>query len=130
VPDSEVNGLFDHLVDTQQKRRWHGHSKLPLGICQMSVVGEFEGNMLSLNDICVCEKARTMEFKISNLCDRPEFFDAVADRMWRAWWQPKGHSLSQVFGGLTNMLKDGNPFPFGLFAHKRSRGSRAATIQA
>jgi GNAT superfamily N-acetyltransferase len=38
--------------------------------------------------------------------------------MWRAWWQPKGHSLSQVSAGLTNMLKDGNQFPFGLVAHK------------
>jgi hypothetical protein len=54
----------------------------------------------------------------SNLCDRPEFFDPVADRMWRAWWQPKGHSFSQVSVSLRTMLKDRKPIPFGLVAHK------------
>ena len=59
-----------------------------------------------------------MEFTVSNLCDRPEFFDPVADRMWRAWWQPKGHSFSQVSVSLRTMLKDRKPIPFGLVAHK------------
>ena len=59
-----------------------------------------------------------MEFTVSNICDRPEFFDAIADRMWRAWWQPKGHSLSQVSANLRNMLRDYKPIPFGLVAHK------------
>lgn len=40
---------------------------------------------------------------ISNLSDRPEFFDSVADRIWRAWWQPHGVPLAYI----TERMKEG-----------------------
>ncbi|MGB3867715.1 MAG: GNAT family N-acetyltransferase, partial [Xanthobacteraceae bacterium] len=45
----------------------------------------------------------TAGITISNLADRPEFFDSVADRIWRAWWQPHGVPLAYI----TARLKDG-----------------------
>ena len=32
-------------------------------------------------------------FTISDLRQRPEFFDPVAERIWRAWWKVYGHPL-------------------------------------
>ncbi|HVV42063.1 MAG TPA: GNAT family N-acetyltransferase [Nitrobacter sp.] len=33
---------------------------------------------------------------ISNLRDRPEFTASVADRIWRAWWEPHGVPLDYI----------------------------------
>ena len=33
---------------------------------------------------------------ISNLRDRPEFIASVADRIWRAWWEPHGVPLAYI----------------------------------
>ena len=35
-----------------------------------------------------------MPFTISDLRQCPEFFDTVAERIWRAWWEPDGHPLA------------------------------------
>ncbi len=44
---------------------------------------------------------------ISNLSDRPEFFDSVADRIWRAWWQPYGVPLAYITARVTEGLASG-----------------------
>ena len=53
--------------------------------------------------------------QIFNLRERPEFFDAVADRVWRAWWEPSGHPYSKVSNGLLDMMK-GDPITFAVVA--------------
>lgn len=44
---------------------------------------------------------------ISNLSDRPEFFDSVADRIWRAWWKPHGVPLAYITARMTEGLASG-----------------------
>jgi N-acetylglutamate synthase-like GNAT family acetyltransferase len=55
-------------------------------------------------------------FTISDLRQRPEFFDDVADRIWRAWWKADGHPLGYISGRLRENL-DAEPIPFALVAH-------------
>ncbi len=57
-----------------------------------------------------------MAFIISDLRQRPEFFDTVADRIWRAWWEPEGHPLASISGRLRENMSDA-PIPFALVAH-------------
>ena len=53
---------------------------------------------------------------ISDLRQRPEFFDVVADRIWRAWWEPNGFPLEHITGGLAENMQD-TPIPLALVAH-------------
>lgn len=53
---------------------------------------------------------------ISDLRQRPEFFDTVADRIWRAWWQPNGVPLDYIVGRLQENLVAG-PIPRAFVAH-------------
>jgi predicted N-acetyltransferase YhbS len=53
--------------------------------------------------------------QITDLRECPEFFDIVADRVWRAWWRPNGHPLEKVSTGLREMMK-GERIPFALVA--------------
>ena len=55
-------------------------------------------------------------FSISDLRQRPEFFDIVADRIWRAWWKDSGHPLEYITGRLGENLAAG-PIPIALVAH-------------
>ena len=57
-----------------------------------------------------------MPFTISDLRQRPEFFDDVADRIWRAWWKADGHPLDYISGRLRENL-NAAPIPFALVAH-------------
>ena len=57
-----------------------------------------------------------MPFTISDLRQRPEFFDAVADRIWQAWWKPNGHPLDEVAGRLRENIND-TPIPFAVVAY-------------
>lgn len=41
---------------------------------------------------------------ISDLQQKPEFFDLVADRIWRAWWQPHGVPLDYITTRLRENL--------------------------
>jgi hypothetical protein len=41
-----------------------------------------------------------LAFTISELRQRPEFFDSVADRIWQAWWKAYGHPLEYISGRL------------------------------
>ena len=45
-------------------------------------------------------------FIISDLRQCPAFFDTVADRIWRAWWEPGGYPLA--FTNPFLLDRDGN----------------------
>jgi GNAT superfamily N-acetyltransferase len=57
-----------------------------------------------------------LAFTISDLRQRPEFFDSVTDRIWQAWWEPSGHPLAYIRGRLEENLQD-TPTPLALVAH-------------
>jgi GNAT superfamily N-acetyltransferase len=56
-------------------------------------------------------------FVVSDLRERPEFTEAVADRVWRAWWQEKGYPLDYIKGRVAESL-DGTAVPFAVVAHE------------
>jgi GNAT superfamily N-acetyltransferase len=55
-------------------------------------------------------------FTISDLRQRPEFFDTVADRIWQAWWKADGHPLDYISGRLRENMR-ATPIPLALVAH-------------
>lgn len=57
-----------------------------------------------------------LPFTISDLRQRPAFFDTVADRIWQAWWKPDQHPLDLIAGRLRENLTD-TPIPLALVAH-------------
>jgi N-acetylglutamate synthase-like GNAT family acetyltransferase len=57
-----------------------------------------------------------LAFVISDLRQCPEFFDSVADRIWRAWWKADGHPLEYISGRLRENL-NAAAIPFALVAH-------------
>jgi GNAT superfamily N-acetyltransferase len=57
-----------------------------------------------------------LPFIISDLRQRPEFFDIVADRVWRAWWKEIGYPLDYITGRLQENL-NAEPLPIALVAH-------------
>jgi GNAT superfamily N-acetyltransferase len=65
---------------------------------------------------CPNGKSMSIVFTISDLRQRPEFFDPVADRIWRAWWEPNGHPLVYIRGRLEENMQD-TPIPLALVAH-------------
>jgi GNAT superfamily N-acetyltransferase len=60
--------------------------------------------------------ASTISFAISDLRQRPEFFDTVADRIWRASWKGNGYPLDYISGRLCENL-NAEPLPIALVAH-------------
>jgi N-acetylglutamate synthase-like GNAT family acetyltransferase len=60
----------------------------------------------------------SLEFAISDLRQRPEFLETVADRIWQAWWRQSGHSLGLISDRLRNENLNANPIPFALIAHE------------
>jgi GNAT superfamily N-acetyltransferase len=60
--------------------------------------------------------ASTISFAISDLRERPEFFDTVADRIWRASWKDAGYPLEYITGRLHENL-NAEPLPIALVAH-------------
>ena len=57
-----------------------------------------------------------MNFTISDLREQPDFVNAVADRIWQAWWAPRGVPLSYIRGRLNENL-NADAIPFALVAH-------------
>ena len=55
-------------------------------------------------------------FAISDLRQQPTFAPTVADRVWRAWWKPKGHALEPIEAFAQQCL-DGDLVPSALVAH-------------
>lgn len=56
-------------------------------------------------------------FTISDLRQRPEFLDTVADRIWQAWWRDSGHPLGYIADRLRNENLNADPIPFAMVAH-------------
>jgi GNAT superfamily N-acetyltransferase len=66
-------------------------------------------------------------FTISDLRQRPEFFDVVADRIWQAWWKADGHPLAAIATRLKENL-DAAPIPFALVAHREAEFLGTASV--
>jgi N-acetylglutamate synthase-like GNAT family acetyltransferase len=60
-----------------------------------------------------------VNFTISDLRARPEFFDVVAARIWSAWWQPRDVPLDYIRGRLEENM-NAAAIPFALVAHEGS----------
>lgn len=58
-----------------------------------------------------------MNVTISDLRQQPAFFDAVADRIWRAWWKDRGFPADYIAGRLQENMTP-SPIPFALVAHR------------
>ncbi|WP_024576016.1 MULTISPECIES: GNAT family N-acetyltransferase [unclassified Afipia] len=58
-----------------------------------------------------------MSFTISDLRQQPAFFDAVADRIWRAWRKERGFPADYIAGRLRENMTP-SPIPFALVAHR------------
>ncbi|MGO4571146.1 GNAT family N-acetyltransferase [Microvirga sp. 2TAF3] len=59
-------------------------------------------------------------FTISDLRERRDFVDTVADRIWRAFWKEEGHPLSLLAGLVRQSLGSGF-IPTALVAHEGDR---------
>jgi predicted N-acetyltransferase YhbS len=56
-------------------------------------------------------------FTISDLRQQPAFFDAVADRIWRAWWKDRGFPADYIAGRLRENMTP-SLIPLALVAHR------------
>ncbi|MBB6467686.1 GNAT family N-acetyltransferase [Aminobacter carboxidus] len=59
---------------------------------------------------------RDLKFSISDLRDRPEFAETVADRIWNAWWREDNTELDFI-EGLVNENFASTGLPMALVAH-------------
>lgn len=57
-----------------------------------------------------------MALGIFDLRERPQHADAVAQRVWKAFWKHKGTPFAQTRDGLDALLKTGSGVPFALVA--------------
>jgi GNAT superfamily N-acetyltransferase len=71
----------------------------------------------------------SLTFAISDLRERPEFFDVVADRIWQAWWKPHGRPLDYISGRLRENI-NAEPIPLALVAHAGDRFLGTASVIA
>jgi len=70
-----------------------------------------------------------MPVQISDLARYPDFGAVVADRVWNAWWRPKGYSLDVITLWLRASLA-GAPLPFCLVAHRHDEFVGTASLVA
>lgn len=68
-----------------------------------------------------------MTLEIADLRQRPEFFDTVADRIWRAWWEPHGVPLAYIAGRLQEGMTS-QAVPFALVASDGERFAGTASV--
>jgi GNAT superfamily N-acetyltransferase len=73
--------------------------------------------------------ASTNGLTISDLRQRPEFFDQVADRIWRASWKDAGYPLDYITGRLAENL-NAAPLPIALVAHDGANFLGTASVIA
>ena len=71
----------------------------------------------------------SLALTISDLRQYPEFFDIVADRIWRAWWKPHGHPLEDIRGRLMENM-NAERIPLALVAHDRGEFLGTASMIA
>jgi GNAT superfamily N-acetyltransferase len=70
-----------------------------------------------------------LPFTISDLRQRPEFFDTVADRIWRASWKESGTPLEYISGRLCENM-NAEPIPIALVAHNGAEFLGTASVIA
>jgi GNAT superfamily N-acetyltransferase len=70
-----------------------------------------------------------LAYAISDLRQRPEFFDSAADRIWQAWWEPNGYPIDFIRMRLKENLQD-TPIPLALVAHSDSTFLGTASLIA
>ncbi len=64
---------------------------------------------------------------ISDLRDRPDFADTVADRVWRAFWKEAGHPLDLLTGLVRDSL-NASSIPTAFVAHEGLRFLGTASL--
>jgi GNAT superfamily N-acetyltransferase len=70
-----------------------------------------------------------MPVTVSDLRQCPEYFEAVAERIWQAWWKPRGHPLDTIRCRLReNMIA--SPLPLALVAHQGAAFLGTASVIA
>ena len=62
------------------------------------------------------QEGRLSSVRIHDLRERSHHADAVAERIWAAFWRNGGTPLGQIRGGLDAMLKNEHSVPFALVA--------------
>ena len=62
-----------------------------------------------------------MALGIVDLRERPHHADAVAERIWKAFWKHHGTPFAQIRDGLTAILKGESGMPFALVAENDGR---------
>jgi GNAT superfamily N-acetyltransferase len=70
-----------------------------------------------------------LPFTISDLRQQPEFFDTVADRIWRASWKESGTPLDYISGRLCENM-NAEPIPIALVAHDGAEFLGTASVIA
>jgi N-acetylglutamate synthase-like GNAT family acetyltransferase len=75
-----------------------------------------QGRARSVGERASTVSTMPLPFMISDLRQCPEFFDTVADRIWRAWWQPEHYPLDHITGRLRENMAD-TSIPLALVAH-------------
>lgn len=65
---------------------------------------------------------------ISDLRARPHQADAVAERIWRAFWRRKGTPLKSIRDGLENFLEPDTRIPFALVAEHDGKACGNALV--
>ena len=70
-----------------------------------------------------------MSIVISDLRQQPDFFETVADRIWRAWWKERGYPLKHMLGRVGDSMNE-RPIPFALVAHRGTRFLGTASVIA
>ncbi len=70
-----------------------------------------------------------MDFILSDLRQSPAFAVTVADRVWRAWWEPAGTPLDHVVGRVAEALSRAG-FPLVLVARAGDRFLGTASLIA
>jgi len=64
---------------------------------------------------------------ISDLRERPDFTEDVADRIWRAWWRERGFPRDYIVERLHESL-DASAIPFALVAHDNGVFAGTASV--
>jgi GNAT superfamily N-acetyltransferase len=75
-----------------------------------------QGRACSIGERRPMVSTMPLPFTISDLRQRPEFFDTVADRIWQAWWKPDNYPPEHITGRLRENMT-ATPIPLALVAH-------------
>lgn len=78
-------------------------------------------------DSALWELMSKLTYRVDDLRDRPEFASVVANRVWRAWWQPEGYEIDFI-EALVEQNLGSEPIPLALVAHDEERFFGTASV--